>query len=41
MIAIAEVKGALPHADPHHGTSEDHTDLDQYVASAAEPSPAE
>ena len=41
MIAIAEVKGILPHADPHHGTKDEHAVLDQYVTAAAEPSPAE
>ncbi len=38
MIAIAEVKGVLPHADPHHGTPGDHAPLDAYVAAE---SPAE
>jgi molybdopterin-containing oxidoreductase family membrane subunit len=36
MIAIAEVKAALPHAHPHHGTE----DADEHSVAAA-PAPAE
>jgi molybdopterin-containing oxidoreductase family membrane subunit len=40
MIAIAEVKGALPHADPHYHPDR-HPDDHGSVPGRAEPVPAE
>jgi molybdopterin-containing oxidoreductase family membrane subunit len=40
MIAIAEVKGVLPQANPHHGHDEEHASETE-TATGAEPVPAE
>ncbi|MCA9581778.1 MAG: polysulfide reductase NrfD, partial [Myxococcales bacterium] len=41
MVAMAEVKMALPQADPHHGEPSVHEGHGGHVTAAAQPTPAE